>query len=96
MYLLLRQRSGAFSNSTKKLTLYMITFKYKITLFTILENKRKKTFISRLSCIYPKNSNIPIKESELLSGKLEDTNDAYAIAKIAGIKMCRLQVAIYF
>ena len=40
------------------------------------------------SCIYPKLSKQPIKESYLLSGKLEETNDAYAIAKIAGIKMC--------
>ena len=40
------------------------------------------------SCIYPKNSKQPIKEKYLLTGKLEDTNDAYAIAKIAGIKMC--------
>ena len=41
------------------------------------------------SCIYPKNSKQPIKENYLLSGKLEQTNDAYAIAKIAGIKMCQ-------
>ena len=40
------------------------------------------------SCIYPKLSKQPIKESYLLGGKLEETNDAYAIAKIAGIKMC--------
>jgi len=40
------------------------------------------------SCIYPKNSKQPIKEEYLLSGKLEPTNDAYAIAKIAGVKMC--------
>ena len=40
------------------------------------------------SCIYPKKSKQPIKESYLLTGKLEETNDAYAIAKIAGIKMC--------
>ena len=40
------------------------------------------------SCIYPKLSNQPIKESELLTGKLEPTNEAYAVAKIAGIKMC--------
>jgi len=40
------------------------------------------------SCIYPKKSKQPIKEEYLLSGKLEKTNDAYAIAKIAGIKMC--------
>lgn len=41
------------------------------------------------SCVYPKNCKQPIKESYLLSGKLEETNDAYAIAKIAGVKMCQ-------
>ena len=40
------------------------------------------------SCVYPKNCKLPIKEDYLLSGKLEKTNEPYAIAKIAGIKMC--------
>ena len=40
------------------------------------------------SCIYPKSCKQPMKENYLLSGKLEETNDAYAIAKIAGIMMC--------
>ena len=40
------------------------------------------------SCIYPKDSPQPIKEEYLLTGKLEPTNEPYAIAKIAGIKMC--------
>ena len=40
------------------------------------------------SCIYPKFSKQPIKEKYLLTGKLEETNDAYAVAKIAGIIMC--------
>ncbi len=40
------------------------------------------------SCVYPRDCKQPIKESYLLTGKLESTNDAYAIAKIAGIKMC--------
>ena len=40
------------------------------------------------SCVYPRNCKQPIKEEYLLSGKLEQTNDAYAVAKIAGIKMC--------
>ena len=40
------------------------------------------------SCVYPKFSKQPIKENYLLGGYLEETNDAYAIAKIAGIKMC--------
>ena len=40
------------------------------------------------SCVYPKNCKQPIKESYLLTGELEATNDSYALAKIAGIKMC--------
>ena len=40
------------------------------------------------SCIYPKWARQPLKEDYLLSGKLEETNEPYAIAKIAGIKMC--------
>jgi GDP-L-fucose synthase len=48
----------------------------------------KKLIFLGSSCIYPKNSKQPIKEDYLLSGKLEPTNDAYAIAKIAGVKMC--------
>jgi len=40
------------------------------------------------SCIYPRNCKQPMNEKYLLSGKLEETNDAYAIAKIAGIYMC--------
>jgi len=41
------------------------------------------------SCVYPKNCKQPIKEDYLLNGKLEETNDAYSIAKISGIKMCQ-------
>ena len=48
----------------------------------------KKLLFLGSSCIYPKNANQPIKESELLSGKLEPTNEPYAIAKIAGLKLC--------
>ena len=40
------------------------------------------------SCVYPRDCKQPIKEKYLLTGELEKTNDAYAIAKIAGIKMC--------
>ena len=47
------------------------------------------------SCIYPKKCKQPIKESYLLTGELEPTNDAYAIAKIAGIKMCESYNAQY-
>jgi len=48
----------------------------------------KKLLFLGSSCIYPKLAKQPILESELLSGYLESTNEPYAIAKIAGIKMC--------
>ena len=51
-------------------------------------NGIKKLLFLGSSCIYPKNTNQPMKEEELLNGKLESTNEPYAIAKIAGIKMC--------
>ena len=52
-------------------------------------NNVKKLLFLGSSCIYPKMCPQPIKEEYLLSGYLEDSNDAYAIAKIAGIKMCQ-------
>lgn len=54
-------------------------YKYKVTKLLFLGS----------SCIYPKMCLQPIKEEYLLTGALEETNDAYAIAKIAGIKMCQ-------
>tara|TARA_Y100001970_G_scaffold78136_1_gene99433 strand:+ start:640 stop:1608 length:969 start_codon:yes stop_codon:yes gene_type:complete len=54
-------------------------FKYKV----------KKLMFLGSSCIYPRNATQPIKESSLLTGILEPTNEAYAISKIAGIKLCQ-------
>jgi len=52
-------------------------------------NDCKKLLFLGSSCIYPKMCPQPIKEEYLLTGPLEPTNDAYALAKIAGIKMCQ-------
>lgn len=49
----------------------------------------KKLLFLGSSCIYPKFASQPITEDQLMTGPLEPTNDAYAIAKIAGIKMCQ-------
>ena len=49
----------------------------------------KKLVFLGSSCIYPKFPKMPITEDQLLTGSLEGSNDAYAIAKIAGIKMCQ-------
>ncbi len=51
------------------------------------EYKVKKLILFGSSCIYPKNLSKPIKENQMLTGPLEETNESYSIAKIAGIKM---------
>ena len=58
-------------------------------------NKVKKLMFLGSSCIYPKLAPQPLKEAYLLSGYLEETNEPYAIAKIAGIKMCEAYRAQY-
>lgn len=51
-------------------------------------NKVKKLLFLGSSCIYPKENSLPINESRLLCAPLEPTNEAYALAKITGLKMC--------
>jgi len=58
-------------------------------------NKVSKLMFLGSSCIYPKLAPQPLKESYLLTGLLEPTNEPYAIAKIAGIKMCEAYRAQY-
>ncbi|MBV9849881.1 MAG: GDP-L-fucose synthase [Armatimonadetes bacterium] len=59
------------------------------------ESGVKKLLFLGSSCIYPRMAPQPIKEEYLLSGPLEPTNDAYAVAKIAGIKLCHAYHAEY-
>ena len=61
---------------------------------SFLNNVKKLLFLGS-SCIYPKQAPQPIKEHYLLTGPLEPTNEPYAIAKIAGIKMCQAYRAQY-
>jgi GDP-L-fucose synthase len=66
--------------------------------YSYLNDVKKLMFLGS-SCIYPKMAPQPLKEDYLLTGLLESTNEPYAIAKIAGIKMCdayRDQYAILF
>jgi GDP-L-fucose synthase len=53
-----------------------------------LESNVKKLIFLGSSCIYPKNASQPIREDSLLTGPLESTNEAYALAKISGVKLC--------
>jgi GDP-L-fucose synthase len=57
-------------------------------IFSSYQNNVKKLMFLGSSCIYPKLAPQPLKEEYLLTGPLEETNEPYAIAKIAGIKMC--------
>jgi len=59
------------------------------------ENGVRKLLFLGSSCIYPKFAPQPIPETALLSGPLEPTNEAYAIAKIAGIKLCQAYAREY-
>ena len=53
------------------------------------ENNVKRFLFLGSTCIYPRDAPQPLKESSLLSGPLENTNEAYALAKIAGLKLCQ-------
>lgn len=87
---------GIHANST-----YPAEFIYKNTMIqtnvihaSYLFGVTKLLFLGS-SCIYPKFAEQPIKESELLTGTLESSNEAYAIAKISGIEMCKFYRSQY-
>jgi GDP-L-fucose synthase len=81
---------GIHANNTYKASFIYenIMIQTNIIHQSYLHNVKKLLFLGS-SCIYPKFSAQPIKEESLLTGALEQTNDAYAVAKIAGIKMCQ-------
>jgi len=77
-----------YNNSKKAEFIYdNITIQNNL-IHSAYKNRIKNLIFFGSSCVYPKLCKQPIKEDYLLSGKLEKTNEAYAIAKIAGIKMC--------
>ena len=90
VYLAAAKVGGIHANNT-----YPVDFIYEN--LTIQSNVIHNSFLSGVkkllflgsSCIYPRNASQPIKEEELLTAKLEPTNEPYAIAKIAGIIMCK-------
>ncbi len=81
---------GIHANNT-----YQAEFIYRnLTIQNNVIHSAWKTNVKRLiflgsSCIYPRDCPQPMKEEYLLTGPLEETNEAYAVAKIAGIKMCQ-------
>jgi GDP-L-fucose synthase len=81
---------GIFANNEKPATFIYdnLCIQNNVIHNSYISGVKKLLFLGS-SCIYPKNAPQPLKEEYLLSGYLEPTNDAYAIAKIAGIKMCQ-------
>ena len=73
---------------------YPFNFLYENTtiqnnvIYACIKNKVKKVIFLGSSCIYPGNFKKPIKENNLMAKNLEKTNEAYAIAKISGLKLC--------
>ena len=79
---------GILANSTEPVDFMVNNLQIQTNLFSASHeaNVRKVVFLSS-SCVYPKLAEQPIKESSLLTGSLEETNSAYAVAKIAGMRM---------
>ena len=87
---------GIFANNTYKADFIYenIMIQSNVIHHSYLNGVKKLLFLGS-SCIYPKLASQPLKEDYLLTGLLEDTNEPYAIAKIAGIKMCDAYRAQY-
>ena len=80
---------GIIANSSNQKDFFLENIEIQNSLLKLALNKKiKRTIYLGTSCIYPKFSKTPITEDSLLTGKLEKTNQCYAIAKIAGIKLC--------
>ena len=78
---------GIIANSTNQKDFFLENIEIQNSLLNLaLKKKIKRTIYLGTSCIYPKFAKTPIQEDSLLTGKLEKTNQCYAIAKIAGIK----------
>lgn len=89
VYLVAGKVGGIVANSTSPATfLYDNIMIHANVIDAAHRYGSKKLLYLGSSCIYPRMAPQPIKESELLSGPLEPTNEWYAIAKISGLKMC--------
>ena len=89
VYLAAAKVGGIYANNTfpAEFIYNNLTIQTNIIHSAFMSGVKKLLFLGS-SCIYPKYADQPMKEEELLTGKLEPTNEPYAIAKIAGIKLC--------
>lgn len=80
---------GILANNNNKAEFLLDNIQIQNNLiYGAFKNNIKNICFLGSSCIYPKNCSQPIQEEYLLNGKLEKTNEAYALAKITGIKLC--------
>src|SRR5919107_5996021 len=90
VYLVAGTVGGILANSTRPAEfIYDNLMIHATVVHAAQQYKVKKLLYLGSSCIYPRNCEQPMREEHLLSGLLEPTNEAYAIAKIAGIKLCQ-------
>lgn len=90
VYLVAGTVGGILANSTRPAEfLYDNLMIHATVVHAAYQNGVKKLLYLGSSCIYPRQANQPITESELLAGPLEPTNEGYALAKITGIKLCQ-------
>lgn len=81
---------GIKANSTQPVEFFLDNSKIQNNLFEAshIHDIKKLLFLGS-NCIYPKSAEIPISEDELMGGAVQETNEAYALAKIGGIKLCQ-------
>ena len=80
---------GILANSSYPVDFYLENIKIQNHVIeSAFKHKVRRLLFLGSSCIYPKFASQPITEEELLKGELEETNEAYALAKISGIKLC--------
>jgi GDP-L-fucose synthase len=90
IYLAAGTVGGIFANATRPAEfIYDNMLIHATVVHAAHEYGAKKLLYLGSSCIYPRDSSQPMTETELLTGPLEPTNESYAIAKIAGIKLCQ-------
>ena len=90
VYILAAKVGGILANSENKIEFFEQNQLIQMNLFKCIHKyKVKKSVFLGSSCIYPKSAKQPIKEDSLLSGKLEETNEGYALAKISGVRLAK-------
>ena len=88
VYILAAKVGGILTNSKNHISFFEENIQIAINLFKAIKKyKVKKTLFLGSSCAYPRNSKQPIKEEYILKGALEPTNEGYALAKIASIRL---------